>query len=279
MKIGSHVSAAGGLHNAPKNATKLELECFQFFSRPPQGGLAPKIGTEEVSAFRQDCIDGGFSESYVHTPYILNICSDRPEVRSRTIDIIRTDLERATLLGCSAIMTHLGSANGVDGGDGLVRAINGVKLILNGYNGTTRLLLENSAGAGKIIGSQFEELATILAEVTDERVGVCFDTAHAFASGYDLRNESAVRETVELFDRTIGLDRLELVHANDSKVELGTHRDRHEHIGLGYIGTEGIEAIVSEPHFQKVNFILETPTEGQMEDIELLKKMRNRLTT
>jgi len=267
MKIGAHVSAAGGLHNAPENAAKLGLECFQFFSRPPQGGPAPRLGPEEVSAFRQACADGGFSEYYIHTPYVLNICSDRPEVRSRTVSIIRTDLERASLLDCPAIMTHLGSANGVDEEDGLDRAIDGVKRILDGYDGSARLLIENSAGAGKIIGSRLEELATILTEVADKRLGICFDTAHAFASGYDLRNEPAV------------LDRLELVHANDSKVEFGTHRDRHEHIGRGCIGIGGFEAIVSEPHFQKINFILETPTEGQLEDIKLLKKMRNQLTT
>ncbi|HCC22487.1 hypothetical protein A2480_04330 [Candidatus Uhrbacteria bacterium RIFOXYC2_FULL_47_19] len=277
MKIGAHVSAAGGLYNAPKNAAQLSLECFQFFSRPPQGGPVPKLGPEEISIFRQTCTNHGFSEYYVHTPYVLNICSDRPEVRSRTIGIIKTDLERASLLGCPAIMTHLGSANGVDEEDGLARAIAGVKQILDGYNGSARLLLENSAGAGKIIGSRFEELATIITEVADERIGICFDTAHAFASGYDLRNELAVRKTVALFDQTIGLNRLELVHANDSKVEFGTHKDRHEHIGHGYLGTTGFKAIISEPHFQKVNFILETPTEGQLEDIKLLKKMRNQL--
>ncbi|MFC1638673.1 deoxyribonuclease IV [Patescibacteria group bacterium] len=277
MKIGAHVSAAGGLHNAPQNAAEEKLECFQMFSRPPQGGPAPKLGPDEIRLFEEAMAERGFDECYVHTPYVLNLAHKEKATRRRTVGIIRTDLDRATLLGCPSIMTHLGSASGI-GDEALGRELvaEGVTAILDGYAGTARLLLEISAGAGMIIGDRFEEMAEILDRVGDERVGICFDTAHAFASGYDLRDEAAVQATLKEFDRHIGLDRLELTHINDSKVELGTRKDRHEHIGEGHIGQAGFEALMRQPAFARINWILETP-DDRSGDVKLLKKMRDQI--
>ncbi|MFH2063357.1 MAG: deoxyribonuclease IV [bacterium] len=277
MKIGAHVSAAGGLHNAPRNAAAEGLECFQFFSRPPQGGPPPKLGNKEAAEFRAACDGHGFDEYYVHTPYVINICSAKPPVRKSTVEIIRTDLERASLLGCKSIMTHLGSANGLDEDQAIELAIEGIGKVIDGYDGSARLLLEISAGAGNVIGDSFEELATILHRVEDDRLGVCFDSAHAFASGYDLRTAAAVKNTLSEFDRTIGLDRLELVHLNDSKVELGSHKDRHEHVGQGLIGTRGIRELMSAPALARMNLILETPTDGRADDVVKLKEIREKI--
>jgi deoxyribonuclease-4 len=278
MKIGAHVSAAGGVQNAPLNAAELGLECFQFFSRPPQGGPAPELTDIIVAEFKKNCTDNNLEDRYIHTPYILNLAHKDKAVRKRTQGIIRTDLERATMLECPAIMTHLGSASGIgDEKMGAELVTEGVKAILEGYEGSARLLLEISAGAGMVIGDTFEELAVILEEVNNNMVGICFDTAHAFASGYDLRTEEAVNDTMEKFDQTIGLNRLELSHANDSKVELSSHKDRHEHIGKGLIGEKGIRAVMSHPRFQEINFILETPDEGRAADIALVKKIRDEI--
>jgi deoxyribonuclease-4 len=278
MKIGAHVSAAGGAHNAPLNAAKLGLECFQFFSRPPQGGPAPELTAEIVDQFQANCQKNNLSECYIHTPYVLNLASDKEDVRKRTAGIIRSDLDRASLLGVTAVMTHLGSASKI--GDqklGIKLVTEGMKRILDGYDGTAQPLMEISAGAGMVIGDTFEELAEILTGTDDERVGICFDTAHAFASGYDLTSEAAVQKTFKQFDEIIGLNRLVLTHANDSKVEIGTHKDRHEHIGDGHIGLPGFRALLAHPKFGQLNFILETPADAVEKDIALLKKLRQEI--
>lgn len=275
MRIGAHVSAAGGLHNAPRNAAELGLECFQFFSRPPQGGKASRIGKEEVSLFRNACEAAGLERCYIHTPYVLNLASEKASVRASSVEIIRGELERGSLLGVDKAMTHIGSATAVGEEKGMAYVIEGVRKIMKGYKGSTRLLLEISAGAGNIIGDTFEELKQILDGADDDRIGICFDTAHAFASGYDLRDARAVKATMKAFDDVIGLDLLELSHCNDSKVGLGEKKDRHEHIGDGRIGMDGFKAIVSSGAFADIDLILETQPDKQDRDIAILKRLRN----
>lgn len=274
MLIGAHVSAAGGLHNAPENAAALGLECFQFFSRPPQGGRINPITPEAANLFRDTCEKHGFKHCYVHAPYVINLASAEERIRNSTIDIVRGELERASVLGARAVMFHPGSASGVGEEQGMALVIKGMKQILKGYKGSARLLVEISAGAGMVMGAKFEELRAILDGVDDERVGVCFDTAHAFASGYDLRDDVAVAATMKSFNKIVGLKHLEMSHCNDSKIELGGKRDRHEHLGKGFIGKKGFQAIVASKSFSKINLILETDPEGVTADIAMLKKLR-----
>jgi deoxyribonuclease-4 len=275
MLIGAHVSAAGGLHNAPLAAAELGLECFQFFSRPPQGGPPSKLTAAEADLFKKTCADAGIEHCYIHTPYVLNFASPVPYVRKNTVEIVRGELDRGSLLGVTSAMTHIGSASKVGEEKGVEMTIEGVKQVLKGYKGTTRLLLEMSAGAGAVIGDTFEEMAAILKGVGDERVGICWDTAHVFASGYDIRTEETLNKVLKDFDRVIGLDLLELSHCNDSKVGLGEKKDRHEHLGHGHIGKGGFKAIVGHKAFAKVNLILETPHDELLaEDIAVLKKLR-----
>jgi len=274
MLIGAHVSAAGGLHNGPVNAAALGIETFQFFSRPPQGGKPSAIDAAAEKAFRNACEANGFARCYIHAPYVINLASKERRIREGTIDIVRGELERGSALGATAVMFHPGSASGVGEEEGVRLVIEGIKAILRGYKGTTRLLVEISAGAGMVIGDSFEEVGEII-RGTDEDVGVCFDTAHAFASGYDLRTPEAVEETMTRFDRLVGLDKLVVSHCNDSKVGLGERKDRHEHLGHGHIGRAGFEAIVASPRFTHVDFILETPIDdGMKADIALLKEFR-----
>jgi deoxyribonuclease-4 len=274
MKFGAHISAAGGLHNAPLNAAALGLECFQFFSRPPQGGRVVKIAPGDAERFQQTCAEVGITDYYVHAPYVINLASKEKRIREASVGILREELARTSALGAAAMMCHVGSANGVGEEEGLRLVIDGVKRIIDGHDWKSRFLIEISAGAGMVIGDRFEEVRAILDGVGDDRVDVCFDTAHAFASGYDLRDEKAVAATMREFDHIVGLDRLMISHCNDSMVDIGERKDRHQHLGKGFIGKKGFAAIVSSPAFAEVNLILETPPDGVSDDLALLKSLR-----
>lgn len=275
MKFGAHVSVAGGLQNGPVNAAKIGAEVFQFFSRSPQGGPAPLITPEIQDAFLEKTESLGLSEWVIHAPYYINFASGEGRTRGNSIRIIREELERGTQLQAKYVMFHPGSAKDLGREAGLKTVIEGLKKVLDGYKGTTRLLIEISAGAGDIIGDTFEEIAILLAGIDHPEVGVCFDTAHAFASGYDLRTKKSVYETFETFDKLIGLSRLKMSHCNDSKVDIGAKKDRHEHLGEGFIGKEGFVALVQHPKLAHINLYLETePGPIQEEELVFLKKTR-----
>lgn len=276
MKLGAHISASGGLHNAPINAATLGLECFQFFSRPPQGGKVNPIAPEASKLFLDTCETNGFSTWYIHAPYIINLASKEERIRKNSIEILRNELIRANALKTRAVMFHPGSASGVGEEVGLKLVTESMKEILKDYKGETLFLIEISAGAGMVIGDAFEEVKTIMDGVAHEKVAVCFDTAHAFASGYDLRTKKTVEATMKQFDDTIGLENLILSHCNDSKVDLGERKDRHEHLGQGFIGLEGFKSIVASPTFKNVDLILETPHDDLLpQDLANLKKFRS----
>ncbi|MFA4937034.1 MAG: deoxyribonuclease IV [Patescibacteria group bacterium] len=284
MLFGSHISASGGVEKAPERAAAVGCEVFQFFSRPPQGGLAPKLTPAQIKEFKENCKKFKQADSYIHAPYYINLASLNNRIRYGSISVIREELERGSLLGCKYVMTHLGSARDVGEKKGVVMAAEGIKKILTGYKGVTQFLIEISAGAGAIIGDTFEEIAEIIERVEKtkglkNKIGVCFDTCHAFASGYDLRNNMAVKKTFDKFNRLIGLERLKMSHCNDSMFGLGEHKDRHEHLGKGQIGLKGFESMVNHPKLRKVNFILETPKDNPQDDVRnlnILKKFRGK---
>lgn len=275
MRIGAHVSTAGGVANAPKNAAALGCETFQFFSRSPQGGSAPALTEESLAAFFAACEENALADWVIHAPYYINFASPEDRTRKNSTRIIREELERASLLKAKYVMFHPGSAKDSGRDEGIAFCIEGIKRVLDGYIGSAKLLIEISAGAGEVIGDRFEEVAALLAGVNHSDVGVCFDTAHAFASGYDLRDAEHVREVMRNLDKTIGLDRLKMSHCNDSKVELGARKDRHEHIGDGFIGMSGFTALCHDPDFSKLPLmILETEPDKVAEDLKTLKLLR-----
>jgi deoxyribonuclease-4 len=277
MLFGAHVSTAGGVNKAPANAKEIGAEVFQLFSRSPRGGPAPALTPALIKNFQSEMKKNKQAEAYIHTPYIINLASTNNRIRYGSIKIIREELERASSLGVKYVMSHLGSANDLPRNQAIKKVIEAVNKILNGYKGAALFLIENSAGSGNIIGDQFEEIRGIIKGIKDKPIGVCLDTCHAFASGYDLRNKAAVEETLNQFDKIIGLKLLKLIHANDSKTELNAHRDRHEHIGLGQIGLEGFKALIKQPKLAMVNMILETPDDkrGNYErDLKVLKELR-----
>lgn len=285
MLFGAHVSIAGGIELAPKRAADFGCEVFQTFTRSPQGGPAPKLTPDVIEKFKSEMKRLNLAEHYIHTPYYINFASEKNRIRYGSISVVREELGRGTLLGSPYVMTHLGSAKDMGVKKGIAFTIAGLVKVLHDYRGTTELLIEISAGSGEIIGDTFEEIATIIEAVEKKLkrknvLNVCFDTQHAFASGYDIRTPKALKETLKKFDNTIGLKRLKMSHCNDSMVAFGSHVDRHENIGKGLLGLNAFKAIVAEPKFKNVNLILETPRDEKGTEIKkemsILKKIRVR---
>lgn len=276
MLFGCHVSIAGGIFNAPLNAAALGCEVFQMFSRSPHGGPIKPITPEIAALFKKNMELCAQRECYIHAPYFINYASANNRVRFGSIKVIREELERGSLLGAKYVMVHLGSYKDLGEKDGFKQLVAGLETTLKGYKGNTEFLIEITAGAGQIIGDTFEEIAEIIfhPKLKKYDIGVCYDTQHAFASGYDCRTPEAVQKTLAHFDKTIGLAKLKMSQCNDSKTEFGSHRDRHEHIGKGHIGTAGFKALLENPDFQKINFVLETEHDLVTEDLKILKNLR-----
>lgn len=276
MLFGAHVSIAGGLPNAPLNAAKIGCEVFQMFTRSPQGGWVPPCDAKVAREFKANCKKAKQKEWVVHTPYFINFASANPRIYHASITVVRQELERASLLGAKYLMTHLGSYKDLGHDRGLKQLTAGLAEMLKGYRGATQFLIEISAGAGDIIGDTFEEIAEIVNEPKLKKydIGVCYDTQHGFASGYDIRTPAAVDATLKKFDDTIGLNKLKMSHCNDSLTELGSRKDRHAHIGDGLIGLGGFQALLADQRVKNLNFFLETEPDGVKNDLKILKKIR-----
>lgn len=282
MLVGAHVSTTQSLLNAPREAAKLKCEVFQLFTRPPYGGSAPKLPETIGNEFKKTCKTTKQQEYYIHAPYFVQLASTNNRTYYGSISALRRELEVGNLIGARYVMTHIGSAKEITKSRALKLVIEGLtKVFEKPIPGSCELLLEMSAGAGSVIGDTFEELAAIMKGVkrTGEiQLGICLDTQHAFASGYDWRNKKTVDATLKQFDKIIGLEHLKLIHLNDSKPEFNSHVDRHEHIGKGTIGLKGFEALLTHPKLQDVNMILETPHDEFLNnDISLLKKLRKKV--
>ncbi len=283
MRFGAHVSAAGGLWNAGKEAKSLGCEVIQIFSRPPQGGKPKEITPEDAQKFKDAMMEAEVQAVYIHSPYFINLASSNPRIEHSSVAVLREELERGSKLGCQGMMFHPGSAKDVGPIKGKQMVVEGLNRILDGYTGSCQLLIEISAGAGEVMGDEFEELAEFLQGAErGKEIGICFDTQHAFASGYDLSTAEAVTETFKKFDKIVGLKNLVASHCNDSKIELGGKKDRHEHWGEGHIGLKGLEAIINHPKLQHLDLILETPwekgdkTDPRLKDMKILKKFRGK---
>ncbi len=284
MQIGCHVSIGGGLWNAPANAAKLGCETFQIFTRSPHGGPAAPITKETQEKFAAAMKEYGYSDFVIHAPYIINFGSPNPRTYHGSINIIRTDLERGTLINAKYVMFHPGSLGNLAGrtkAEGMKQVRDGFVKVLTGYKGTTQLLIEITAGAGETVGDTFQELADLMKPLLKFKTfgGICFDTQHAFGSGYDLRTPAAVTKTFKEFDKYIGLEYLKMSQINDSKVDLGSHKDRHEHIGEGQIGKKGFEALMDywAKKKLKIPLILETEHDKVEADIKSLKQIRDKV--
>ena len=255
--VGCHLSIAGGFARAVDEAEALGATALQIFTRSPSVWRARSIDPSERTAFRARVSASPLRFLAVHAPYLPNLGTSDDALYERSAATLAEELARARALGAGCVVTHLGAHRGAGSANGVERIVRAVRRALDATD-RVDLLVETSAGAGTALGARFEEIAAIVGGAESARVGVCFDTCHAFAAGHDLRTPRAVEATLRRFDRLVGLDLLRLVHLNDSAYGLGTRRDRHAHLGRGEIGV-GLAAFVRHPALADVPFVLETP--------------------
>ncbi|WAI01982.1 deoxyribonuclease IV [Methanogenium organophilum] len=267
INIGCHVSIAGSLAQAITRAEERTCTTCQIFIRNPRGWKVKPLTEEDAAAFREAVQKSGITPVVAHMPYLPNPASPREEVWEKSVAAIATEVERCRMLGIPYLVTHLGSSLGSPLDEARERAITAIGKGVDASNGEVMILLENTAGTKNSIGTTFEEIAMIMEGVGRHGpVGICFDTCHAFAAGYDLRTPEATDAVVRNFDTAIGLSHLKVIHLNDTISELGGRRDRHEHIGIGNIGREGIRSVVSHPALRDLPFICETPVDERRDD-------------
>ena len=275
MLLGAHVSIAGSIDKAVDRANQMGCTTFQVFTRNPRGWKFTPLNQEDVEAFIKKLEIYNFSVSVAHMPYLPNISSPFDEGYNMSVDTLKAELLRCGQLNIKYLVTHLGSHLGRGLDIGMRRAADACSQALSSVDNNVMLLLENTAGTKNSVGSDFEEIKFILEHINQkDRVGVCFDTCHAFAAGYDLRNKGVLNETLKLFDEIINISKLNVVHINDSKGKLNSHLDRHEHIGLGFIGEEGFKAILTHQLIKDLPLILETPIDSRRDSSGNLKKVR-----
>jgi deoxyribonuclease-4 len=274
LRIGFHVSIDGSVDNAVDRAAELGCNTFQIFTRNPRQWHSTKLNAETAKAFYDKVKMHKIAPVFVHMPYLPNLASPRTEVYEKSVKSLISELERCQQLKIPYLVTHLGSHLGAGMESGFTRLIDGINQALSYTAGDVTLLLENTAGTRNSMGSSFEAIQHIIERLTHpERVGVCLDTSHAFAAGYDLRTEETVKMTIIKIDDIIGFEKLKLVHLNDSKGDLNSRIDRHEHIGMGMIGEEGFRSILSSK-LGELPLILETPKDIRRSDIGNLEKVK-----
>jgi deoxyribonuclease-4 len=258
MRVGAHVSIAGGVDNAVGNQRDVGGNCGQIFTHSPQVWQDPDIGADEAEAFRDGTaahLDGPW---VIHSSYLVNLCTPKEGLREKSIASMQAEVDAAATLGIEYVNVHLGAHTGAGVEGGLDNAASALDE-LDVPDGVT-VLVESDAGSGTKLGGDFEHLAEVLDRCSLD-LGVCVDTAHAFAAGYDLSTPAGVDDVVDEFDDVVGLDNLHCLHLNDSKHACGTNKDEHAHVGEGEIGVDGMERIVNHPDLRDLPFVLETPTE------------------
>ena len=259
MLIGAHVSQAGGLSKAIERGVEVDCEAIQIFNQSPRMWKPTAYGDDDFAAFREAMDESPIQAVIIHAVYLLNTASEDPEIRDKTVSSLVQSLTVGDGIGAAGIVLHTGSAKQGDVGQAIARAGDVIAQALE-QTGGCALHLEDTAGAGGTLGRSFEELAAIIdAAGGSDRLGVCLDSCHLLASGYDIRTADGLSDTLDRFDEIVGLDRLGSLHLNDSVNPLGSNRDRHADIGEGELGERGCEAFLSEPRFDGLPCVLETP--------------------
>jgi deoxyribonuclease IV len=284
VRVGFHVSIAGGISNSINNAKKLGCTAFQIFTRNPRGWAVNPIPRSEVLSFKNRLATSGIEKTsvVVHMPYLPNLSGPPGEFYQRSVKTLKEEMQRCEFLGISYLVIHLGSHMGKGSKSGIDQLINALGTACahsKSPNGVV-VLLENNAGYRNNVGGKLEELRLILDKLNNtERFGLCIDTCHLFASGYDLRTYESVNMVIEKIEDIIGLQALKVIHLNDSKGPLGSNLDRHEHIGLGSIGRMGIAAFINHATIKALPIIMETPIDtrrGDEENLEIVLNLMNK---
>lgn len=278
MKIGAHVSSAGTLDSSIDRAKEIGAEAIQIFVSPPQNWAFKTRDESEFERFREKATEAKIEPIFLHGIYLINLATPKDVNLEKAVDSLKLYLEACAKLRGSGVIFHVGSHLGKGIDSVLPQVVDALKRILQDAPDEVFLVLENNAGQGRNIGAQFDELARIIEPVNDPRLKVCLDTAHTFASGYNITTPESVASTAKEFTDILGESALVAVHANDSKVDLGKQRDRHENIGDGFIGTDGFQALLAHPLFQNIPFFLEVPGyDGKGPDkknVDALKTLR-----
>jgi len=260
-RLGAHLSIAGGLPRAVDRAEASGCAALQIFTKSAGQWRARTLPPEEIALFKRRVRQTGIRPVVAHNSYLINLAAADEALRTRSIESLCDELDRADALGLDGLVMHPGSFTSGNEADGLGLIADGLSRIFDARpNGRTRVLLEHTAGQGTNLGHRFEHLAQIIDRLNgSRRVGVCLDTCHLIAAGYDIRSQEGYEETFRQFGKIVGFSRLKVFHLNDSKKPCGSRVDRHEHIGKGCIGLEPFRRIVNDPRFARLPMLLETP--------------------
>ncbi len=277
MQVGCHVSISGSVDKAVDNAIERKCTAFQIFTRSPRSWHAKALTDKDCSVFKEKIQRSEIDKmaTVAHMPYLPNLATPDAEAFEKSVNALVEEVERCGRLSIPYLVTHLGSHLETGEGAGIKRLVKALNKAAEVDN-DTMILLENTAGQKNSVGSDFEQWAEILFQLKPaNRFGVCFDTCHAFAAGYDLRTSKTVRETFAKFDKAIGFKHLKILHLNDSRGELGNNLDRHYHIGLGNIGETGMREIIKIINGKNIPIILETPIDETRTDFDNIKVVKS----
>ena len=290
LRIGAHMSIAGGIAKAVDRAVVHGCEALQIFTKNASQWRGKPLDRADVNAFRARIEETGIHPVVSHASYLINLATTFPVLREQSIDAFVDELDRADALGLLGVVIHPGTCTAGTEDDALRLIADAIKRAFKARRGRrTMVLLEHTAGQGRTLGHRFEHLATIIQHMRgSERMGVCLDTCHLVASGYDIVNESAYRDTFDAFDRIVGIRRLKVFHANDSKRPCGSRVDRHEHIGRGCLGEEPFRRLLHDVRFRGLPMLIETeksrdterrgaiePDPFDMQNLETLRRLRD----
>jgi deoxyribonuclease-4 len=287
-RIGIHASVAGGLSNAVRSAVDKGCDCLQIFARNPRGWLARSLQREEIREFRTAREKAGLWPLAIHSAYLINLAAQDPIMLARSREAFRGEIRRSIDLGAEYLVVHPGSGGEAIPEVGITTAVGSVrectrglrlrgassKSDQGGQKNALTILIENTAGQGSSIGCDFEQITQLLQPLDDLPVDVCLDTAHTFASGYDISTEPGLQATIRAIERSFGFGKLKLIHCNDSKAPLNSRVDRHQHIGLGHIGAAAFRRLTHNLKFSRVPFILETPVDKERDYAWNMERMR-----
>jgi deoxyribonuclease IV len=268
MLLGAHVSISGGYLNALTEAKRLGIDAIQIFTKNQRFWQEKIISEEDSAAFRSSMKKFGVEQAFSHAIYLISLGSENDEIVQKSVVALAAELERCKALGLTHTVMHPGSSGTASTEKGIMKIGDNIKLALNATKGSSaKILLENTAGGGTSVGGKIEYLADLVDHIGSKRIGICIDTCHAFAAGYDIRTKKGTENLIQLIDKKIGLEKLLCFHLNDSKGTLGSKLDRHANIGEGLIGIDPFEFIMQ--NFKNVPKVIETPKENEADEINL----------
>jgi len=279
-RLGVHTSIAGGLHTSLERAKTLGCTTLQIFSHNPRSWAVRELSANETELFRRVRYQLDISPVYIHTSYLINIATHDSILRERSLSLLIAEMDRADTIGADYVILHTGSAKEELKADSQKRAVSVLNDVSEHRKWNAKLLLENTAGERGDISSAIEDLALIMHGTKGDLIGgVCIDTCHLFAAGYDIRKKNVVKDFLETLYKIIGPGQVKCIHLNDARGSVGSHLDRHEHIGKGKIGTRGLQQFICERSFRTVPVILETPKKNESDDPMNLRKVRRMIKT